>query len=75
MVRAASGRSDDETVEGLEELGRRGLVREVETIAPDDLRLDFTHGRLRDVAYDGLSLARRRLLHARVRGRAGRFAR
>ncbi len=66
LVRAASGRSDDETVEGLEELIRRGLVREVATIAPDDLRLDFTHARLRDVVYEGLSLARRRLLHARV---------
>ncbi len=45
---------------------RRGLVREVETAAPDDLRLDFTHARLCDVAYEGLSLTRRRLLHARV---------
>jgi tetratricopeptide (TPR) repeat protein len=66
LVQAASGRSDDETVAALEELGRRGLVREIGTVAPDDLRLDFTHGRIRDVAYDGLSLARRRLLHARV---------
>ncbi len=66
LVQAASGRSDDETVAALEELGRRGLVREIRTVAPDDLRLDFTHGRIRDVAYDGLSLARRRLLHARV---------
>ncbi|MGH2465111.1 MAG: hypothetical protein ACRDGI_06590, partial [Candidatus Limnocylindrales bacterium] len=30
------------------------------------VRYDFTHGRLRDVAYDRLSLARRRLLHGRV---------
>ena len=66
LVQAASGRSDDETVAALEELGRRGLVREIGTVTPDDLRLDFTHGRIRDVAYDGLSLARRRLLHARV---------
>jgi DNA-binding SARP family transcriptional activator len=66
LVQAASGRSDDETVAALEELGRRGLVRETGTVAPNDLRLDFTHGRIRDVAYDGLSHARRRLLHARV---------
>lgn len=66
LVQAASGRSDDETVAALEELGRRGLVREIGTVAPDELRLDFTHGRIRDVAYHGLSLARRRLLHARV---------
>ena len=66
LVRAASGRSDEETVAGLEELSRRGLVREAGSAAPDDLRLDFTHGRIRDVAYDGLSLSRRRLLHGRV---------
>lgn len=66
LVQAASGRSDEETVTALEELGRRGLVREIGTVAPDDLRLDFTHDRIRDVAYHGLSLARRRLLHARV---------
>ena len=36
LVRAASGRSDDETVAGLEELSRRGLVREVGSAAPDD---------------------------------------
>ena len=66
LVRAASGRSDEETVAGLEELSRRGLVREAGSAAPDDLRLDFTHGRIRDVVYDGLSLSRRRLLHGRV---------
>jgi DNA-binding SARP family transcriptional activator/tetratricopeptide (TPR) repeat protein len=66
LVRAASGRSDEETVAGLEELSRRGLVREAGSVAPDDLRLDFTHSRIRDVAYEGLSLSRRRLLHGRV---------
>lgn len=65
-MRAASGRSEDETVAGLEELMRRGLVREVRIVSTEDLRLDFTHARLRDVAYEGLSLTRRRLLHARV---------
>jgi DNA-binding SARP family transcriptional activator/tetratricopeptide (TPR) repeat protein len=66
LVRATSGRSDDETVDGIEELIRRGLVREVDTSAPGDLRLDFTHARIRDVVYEGLSLSRRRLLHGRV---------
>jgi tetratricopeptide (TPR) repeat protein len=66
LVRGTSGRSDEETVEGLEELIRRGLVREVETAGTDDSRLDFTHASLRDVAYESLSLIRRRLLHARV---------
>jgi DNA-binding SARP family transcriptional activator len=66
LVRATSGRSDEETVEGLEELIRRGLVREVETSGTDEPRLDFTHASLRDVAYEGLSMVRRRLLHGRV---------
>lgn len=65
-VRAASGRSDDETVEGLEELVRRGLIREMDATDGGDVRYDFTHGGLRDVAYESLGLARRRLLHRRV---------
>jgi len=66
LVRAASGRSEDETIAGLEELARRGLVREVGLADDGDLRHDFTHGRLRDVVYEGLSLSRRRVLHGRV---------
>jgi DNA-binding SARP family transcriptional activator len=64
-VRTASGRSEDETVDGIEELMRRGLVREAGSV-DGDLAFDFTHGRLREVAYEELSLARRRLLHGRV---------
>jgi len=66
IVRAASGRSKEETIDGLDEAIERGLVRET---APDDggdIHYDFTHGRLRDLAYERMSLARRRLLHARV---------
>jgi DNA-binding SARP family transcriptional activator/tetratricopeptide (TPR) repeat protein len=66
LVRAASGRTDEETVDGLDEAVRRGLVREIGPGDGGDIRYDFTHGRLRDVAHDRLSLARRRLLHARV---------
>ncbi len=65
-VRFASGRSDDETVAALEELARRGFVREVATQERSELRYDFTHASLRNVAYDTLGLARRRLLHRRV---------
>jgi len=65
-VQAAAGRGEDETVAGLEELCRRGLIREV-GISPDgDVHYDFSHGRLRDVAYEAIGLARRRLLHRRV---------
>jgi DNA-binding SARP family transcriptional activator len=63
-VRAASGRSDEETVDALEELARRGLVRE--TAAGGEPTFDFGHARLRDAAYDQIGLARRRLLHHRV---------
>ena len=64
-VRAASGRSEDETITALEELVRRGLVREVGG-GERGPSFDFGHARLRDAAYEATSLARRRLLHRRV---------
>jgi tetratricopeptide (TPR) repeat protein len=66
IVQATSGRTNEETVDGLDEAVRRGLVREIVPEGVSDIRYDFTHGRLRDVAYGRLSFARRRLLHARV---------
>ena len=65
-VRDASGRAEGEVVDGLDELIRRRLIVEAGTHEDGDVRYDFTYGRLRDVAYERLSLARRRLLHARV---------
>ena len=65
-VRFASGRSDEETVGALEELARRGFVREIAPQERPELRYDFTHASLRNVAYEALGLARRRLLHRRV---------
>jgi tetratricopeptide (TPR) repeat protein len=59
-VRHASGRSEGETVDALDESLRRGLVREAGTA------FDFAHGGLRDLAYESTSLTRRRLLHRRV---------
>jgi DNA-binding SARP family transcriptional activator len=56
-----SGRSDWETVNGLEELVRLGLVREQE-----DGVYDFSHEKLRALVYEEMSLARRRLLHQRA---------
>ena len=64
-VRAASGRSEEETINGLEELIEHGLIAEV-GLSDGDVRFDFTHARLRDVAYQSLGLVRRRLLHRRV---------
>ncbi len=65
-VRKASGRSEDEAIAGLEELVRRGLIVEIAPTVGGDVRYDFSHGRLRDVAYEAIGLARRRLLHRRV---------
>ena len=65
-VRLASGRSEDEAIAGLEELVRRGLIVEVAPNGGEDVRYDFSHGGLRDVAYESIGLARRRLLHRRV---------
>lgn len=64
-VQAVSGRSDDETVQALEELAARRLVGEVPGPA-GRLAYDFSHDKLRGLAYDRISLARRRLLHRRA---------
>jgi tetratricopeptide (TPR) repeat protein len=60
MLRAASGRGEDETVAGLEELTRRGLISEGEH------GYAFSHDKLLAIAYERTSLARRRLLHRRL---------
>ena len=65
-VRMASGRGEEEAIVGLEELVRRGLIVEVAPVGGGDVRHDFSHGRLRDIAYESIGLARRRLLHRRV---------
>jgi tetratricopeptide (TPR) repeat protein len=62
-VRAASGRTDEEAADGLQELVARGLVRE---LAADDPAYDFTHDKLRALVYEQIGLARRRLVHRRV---------
>ncbi len=65
-VRAASGRTEEETIDALEEAVRRGIVREVPGGSGPSVSYDFVHGRMRDVAYEATSLARRRLLHRRT---------
>ena len=62
-ARAASGRSEAEAADGLEELLGRGLVRELGEAQP---AYDFTHDKLRALVYEQISLARRRLVHRRV---------
>ena len=65
ILRHASGRSEEETIDAVEELMHRGLVREV-TGRGSSVRYDFSHGRIRDVALEATSLARRRLIHRRA---------
>ena len=60
IVRAASGRGDEEATDALEELVGRGLVRELGD------GYDFTHGKLRELVYEQTGRARRRLLHRRA---------
>jgi tetratricopeptide (TPR) repeat protein len=59
-VRYASGRSDDETADAMDELLRRRLIRE------GGAGFDFAHGAIRELVYESISMQRRRLLHRRV---------
>ncbi len=68
-VREASGRSEEETVDALEQLIAHGLIQELRAgvaVGPYQPRYDFFHEKLRALVYDEISLARRRLLHRRV---------
>jgi DNA-binding SARP family transcriptional activator/pimeloyl-ACP methyl ester carboxylesterase len=60
LLRCAAGWEEDATAEGVEELVRRRLLTAIGN------RLDFTHHRIRDVAYEELPSWRRRSLHGRV---------
>ena len=61
LLTRASSRDEEQVVDALDELWRRRIVRERGVLA-----YDFTHDKLRDVAYRRESPARRRLLHRRV---------
>jgi DNA-binding SARP family transcriptional activator len=62
-----SGRSEGETVNGLEGLLEHGLILEhSEGEREAEVIYDFTHEKLREVVYEKASLTRRRLLHLRV---------
>jgi DNA-binding SARP family transcriptional activator len=61
LLSEASGLSEDTLINGLDELWLRRIIRERGFDA-----YDFSHDKLREVAYENLSPARRRLLHRQV---------
>ncbi len=61
VLAQASGVDEATLMQGLDEMWRRRIVREHGADA-----YDFSHAKLRDVAYAGLSAAHRRWLHRRV---------
>ncbi len=60
LLRRSAGLEDHEAAESLEELVRRRVLHNVGE------RFDFTHDRIRDVAYGRLLRERQRVLHARI---------
>ncbi len=66
-LRVASGRSEEESVQAVEELLLQGLIEEVdERLEEGSLVYDFSHEQLRNLVYQQTNLARLRLLHRRV---------
>lgn len=63
LLREASGRSEEETVDGLDELLQRGLIQGVDDNLP---AYEFYHEKLRALLCEEMSMARRRLLHRRT---------
>ena len=69
LLQTASGRTEDEIIQGIEELLARGLIREmpIQTapIRPSTI-FDFKHDSVRALVLEEISLIRMRLLHRRV---------
>lgn len=62
----ASGRTELEVVDALEELVRHGLVVQGPVAEGQEVTYDFSHEKLRTFIYEEMSPARRRVLHRRV---------
>ncbi len=61
LLKLASGNGEEAVMNGLDELWQRRIVREQGVVG-----YDFTHDKLRQVAYAGISPARRRSVHGRI---------
>jgi predicted ATPase/DNA-binding SARP family transcriptional activator len=66
VLAGASELSEDDLVRGLDELWQQRMIREQRTASSQTEAYDFTHDKLREVAYASLSPMFRRLLHKRV---------
>ena len=64
LLNAASDTAESELVRNLDELWQRGIIR-----AQGSQAYDFSHDRIREVAYESISPMQRPLLHRRVAGR------
>ncbi len=66
LLRAVSGRGEDEIVEAIDEALSRSLLTEIAPPTPDGApSYGFPYDALRRTAYESATLARRRLLHGR----------
>ena len=63
VLAEASHEDEDWLVSGLDELWQRRIIRE-----QSDNDYDFSHNRIREIVYNSLSAANRRLLHRRIAG-------
>jgi predicted ATPase len=61
LLTHASGADEETITEALDELWRRRIIREQDTA-----EYDFSHDKLREVAYAEISAPQRRLLHRRI---------
>lgn len=61
ILAEASQEDEDTLVQGLDELWQRHIIRE-----QNDNDYDFTHDKLREVVYNNLSAANKRILHRRI---------
>ncbi|HLE15062.1 MAG TPA: AAA family ATPase, partial [Anaerolineales bacterium] len=66
-LRKASLLSEEVTILSLEELLARGFIQGMVGRGEDsEITYDFTHEKLRSLVYEGISLPRRRVIHARI---------
>lgn len=66
-VRAASGRTEEEVLAAFDRLLARGFLSERRDAAGGP-EWEFTHDKLRELAYDSMSASRRRVVHRRLAG-------